>query len=115
MQRFVRVHAFGYAGRSVAEDALDCCIIGTGIVEHCGACMAALVGRMVAISRIHDVIKARPKTMIGQCSAIIYRDEGFARLIHPQLKIGQRLAADWYSPVTASFGLAVAYDVIALF
>lgn len=70
MQRFVRVHAFGYAGRSVAEDALDCCIIGTGIVEHCGACMAALVGRMVAISRIHDVIKARPKTMIGQGSAL---------------------------------------------
>lgn len=70
--------------------------------------------RMVAVSRVHNIIKARPKAMIGQSSAIIYRDERFAWLIHPILKIGQCLAAYRYSPVAAGLSLAFTDDKVTL-
>ena len=114
MQVFVRVHAFGYAGRGMAEDALYGRFVGTGIIKHRGAGVTALVRRVIAACRIHDVVKTRPETMIGQSSAIINSNERFSRLIHPRRKIGQYLFADGYSSVAASLGLAVAYDVIAL-
>ena len=66
--------------------------------------------RMVAASRVHDVVKSRPETMIGQSSAIIYSDERFAWLIHPQFKIGQRLTAYGYSSVATGLSLAVTDD-----
>lgn len=110
----MRVHTFCYAGRGMAEDALYGRLIGAGIIEHRGAGVSAFVRRVIATCRIHDVVKPRPETMIGQGSAIIYRDERFTWLIHPQLKVGQRLAADWYGSVSASLGLAVPDDVVAL-
>lgn len=70
--------------------------------------------RVMTISRVHDVIKACAETMIGQSSAIIYSNERFARLIHPQLKVRQRFAAYRYSPVAASLSLAVAHDKVTL-
>ena len=88
MERLVRVHAFGYAGRSVAEDALYGRLIGTGVVQHRGAGVPALVRRVIAACCIHDIIKTRPETMIGQSITTIYRDECLARLIHPLSKIG---------------------------
>lgn len=70
--------------------------------------------RVMTISRVHDVVKSRPETMIGQSSAIIYSNERFTRLIHPQLKVRQRFAAYRYSPVAASLSLAVAHDKVTL-
>lgn len=70
--------------------------------------------RVMTISRVHDVVKSRPETMIGQSGAIIYSDERFAWLIHPGTEIGQRLAAYRYSPVAAGFSLAVTDDKITL-
>lgn len=70
--------------------------------------------RMVAASRVHDVVKSRPETMIGQSSAIIYSDERFAWLIHPQFKIGQRLTAYGYSSVATGLSLAVTDDKVTL-
>ena len=70
--------------------------------------------RVMTISRVHDVVKSRPETMIGQSGAIIYSDERFAWLIHSGTEIGQRLAAYRYSPVAAGFSLAVTDDKITL-
>ena len=84
----MRVHAFGYAGRGMAENALYGRLVGTGIIKHRGAGVTALVRRVIAACRIHDVVKTRPKTMIGQSITTIYRDECLARLIHPLSKIG---------------------------
>lgn len=70
--------------------------------------------RVMTISRVHDVVKSRPETMIGQSNAIIYSDESFAWFIHPGTEIGQRLAAYRYSPVAAGFSLAVTDDKITL-
>lgn len=70
--------------------------------------------RVMTISRVHDVVKSRPETMIGQSSAIIYSDERFAWLIHPGTEIGQRLAAYRYSSVAAGLSLAVTDDKVTL-
>lgn len=70
--------------------------------------------RVMTISRVHDVVKSRPETMIGQSSAIIYSDERFAWLIHPGTEIGQRLAAYRYSPVAAGLSLAFTDDKVTL-
>lgn len=76
--------------------------------------MTAFVGRMVAGRGKHNIVKARPKAVIGQSSAIIYSDERFAWLIHPGTEIGQRLAAYRYGPVATGLSLAVTDDKVTL-
>ena len=70
--------------------------------------------RVMTISHVHDVVKSRPEAVIGQSSAIIYSDERFAWLIHPQFKIGQRLTAYGYSSVATGLSLAVTDDKVTL-
>ena len=77
--------------------------------------MPALKRRVMAVCRVHNIIKARLKAMIGQGIAIIYSNECFAWLIHSSLKVGQRLAVDGYSSVSAGLSLAVTDDKITLF
>lgn len=110
----MRVHAFCHALAGVAQDTLDGSLVSSGVVEHRGTGMAALMRRVITISRGHDVIKACAEAVIGQSNAIIYSDERFAWLIHPGTEIGQRLAAYRYSPVAASLSLAVTDDKVTL-
>ena len=68
----------------------------------------------MAISRVHDLVKQPPVGVVGELASLVISYERTAVLLHPQLKIGQRLAANGHSPVTASLSLAVTDDKITL-
>ena len=76
--------------------------------------MATLMRRMVAISRVHDLVKQPPVGVVGELASLVISYERTAVLLHPQLKIGERLAAYRYSPIAASLSLAVTDDKVTL-
>ena len=67
--------------------------------------MTALMRRMVAAGRIHHLVKACPEAVIRQLLSVIIGYERIARLLHPQLIIGQSFTADWHGTIFASFRL----------
>lgn len=76
--------------------------------------MTAFVGRMVAGRGKHNIVKPCAESVVRKLFACIVGYESFPIILHPLLEVGKSFTADGYSPVTASFGLAVAYDVVAL-
>lgn len=69
---------------------------------------------VVTISRVHNFVKQPPVGVVGELASLVISYERTAVLLHPQLKVGQRLAAYRYCPVTAGLGLAVAHDKVTL-
>lgn len=67
--------------------------------------MTAFVGRMVTVGNTHNFVKACPEAVVRKLPSVIVGYERLARLLHPQLIIGQSFTADWYGSVFASFSL----------
>lgn len=76
--------------------------------------MPALMRRVVTISRVHDLVKQPPVSVVGELASLVISYERTAVLLHPQLKVWQRLATNGHSPVTASLSLAVTDDKVTL-
>ena len=70
--------------------------------------------RMVAISCIHDLIKQPPVGVVGELASLVISYERTAVLLHPQPKVGKRLAANGHSPVAACLSFAVTHDKVTL-
>ena len=70
--------------------------------------------RMMAACRVHNFVKQPPVSVVGELASLVISYKCTAVLLHPQLKIGQRLAAYRYSPVAACLSFAVTDDKVTL-
>lgn len=98
----------------MSQNAFDSCIIRSCVVQHRCAGMAAFVWRMVAGCGCHDLVKQPPVGVVGELASLVISYERTSVLLHPQLKIRERLAAYRYSPIAASLSLAVTDDKVTL-